>query len=77
MADDSGNTLVKPEDVISQAAKELDSENGSNIERIELAGELEQPGAPISLEWGGLSLPVGRITQAEAPTRFGFVGQPA
>ncbi|ABL01392.1 ATPase (plasmid) [Pelobacter propionicus DSM 2379] len=42
MADDSGNTLVKPEDVISQAAKELDSENGSNIERIELAGELEQ-----------------------------------
>lgn len=42
-----------------------------------LDGELEQADAPISLNWGGRSLPVERIAQADVPTRFGFVGQPA
>lgn len=42
-----------------------------------LVGEVEAPDAEISLDWGGRSLPVGRIARADVPTRFGFIGQPA
>lgn len=42
-----------------------------------LEGEFEQPDAPVTLNWSGLRLPVGRLTRADVPARFGFVSQPA
>ncbi|WP_374244417.1 DUF2946 family protein [Zoogloea sp.] len=42
-----------------------------------LHGKLEAAEAPLSLEWAGQHLPVGRILRADVPARFGFVAEPA
>ena len=42
-----------------------------------LAGDLETPGAPVTLNWAGSSVSVGRITQAEVAARFGFTPEPS
>lgn len=43
----------------------------------DLAGDLEDASAPLSLDWQGTPLPVGRLTRAEVPARFGFIAEPA
>lgn len=42
-----------------------------------LEGDLETPGAPVTLNWAGRSVSVGRITQAEVAARFGFIPEPS
>jgi len=41
-----------------------------------LEGDLAAPDAPLSLNWAGRMLPVGRIAQAEVAARFGFIREP-
>lgn len=40
-------------------------------------GNLEAPDGPITLNWDGQQLPVGRIQRAEVPARFSFNPNPA
>lgn len=70
--DDEGSLLLASEHGIAL----LDDRDLAAM-AAHLVGELEQPDAPIRLDWGGRRLPVERIAQADVPTRFGFVGQPA
>lgn len=42
MADDGGNTLVKPEDVVAAAQRELTTEQGETVTIAEIAAELEK-----------------------------------
>lgn len=70
--DDEGSLLLASEHGIAL----LDDRDLAAM-AAHLVGELEQPDAPISLNWSGRCLPVERIAQADVPTRFGFVGQPA
>lgn len=42
-----------------------------------LAGDPEDGAVPLSLDWQGKPLPVGRVTRADAPARFSFVADPA
>lgn len=41
-----------------------------------LEGDLETPGATLTLSWAGLRLEVGSIRQEEVATRFGFTSKP-
>lgn len=70
--DDEGSLLLASEHGIAL----LDDRDLAAM-AAHLVGELEQPDAPIRLDWGGRRLPVEHIAQADVPTRFGFVGQPA
>ena len=42
-----------------------------------LEGDLETQGAPLSLNWAGKPVSVGRIMRAEVAARFGFVSEPS
>lgn len=42
-----------------------------------LSGDLEDPDAPMALDWAGDRLPVGRIRREAAASHFGFVARPA
>lgn len=42
-----------------------------------LHGDLEAHDSNITLAWAGRQIPVGRIRQADVPTRFAFVSKPA
>ena len=42
-----------------------------------LEGDLETQDAPLTLNWAGSPVPVGRIAQAEVAARFGFVSEPS
>ena len=72
IGDDEGSLLLASEHGIAL----LDDRDLAAM-AAHLVGELEQPDAPIRLDWGGRRLPVERIAQADVPARFGFVGQPA
>ncbi|MCK6395863.1 DUF2946 family protein [Zoogloea sp.] len=42
-----------------------------------LEGDLETPDAPVSLNWAGCRIPVGRIARADVASRFGFIPEPS